>query len=172
MGQMFDNVKQFFEDGHWKYHCDKDDTIIHFGMTCRNGSFQCVAHAREDAEQFVVYSHFPCNAPAEYRDKVARYLTRANYGLVIGNFEMDLDDGEIRYKTSICVRDSNLDNGMIKHAVGFNVNMMDKYMPGLMAIIYADADPDEKVNEIEGKKMGFDELGLPPDLKSFFESDE
>lgn len=32
--------------------------------------------------------------------RTAEFLTRANYGLVFGNFEMDMHDGEIRYKPS------------------------------------------------------------------------
>ena len=28
--------------------------------------------------------------------RTAEFLTRANYGLVFGNFEMDMHDGEIR----------------------------------------------------------------------------
>ena len=31
------------------------------------------------------------------RQDIAEYLTRANYGMVMGNFEMDYSDGEIRY---------------------------------------------------------------------------
>ena len=33
-----------------------------------------------------------------------KYLTLANYGVVNGNFEMDLSDGEIRYKSYVDAR--------------------------------------------------------------------
>jgi len=36
---------------------------------------------------------------------VNEFLTRANYGLNIGNFEMDFQDGEIRFKTAIDVEE-------------------------------------------------------------------
>ena len=41
----------------------------------------------------------PTHVREDKRDVVCRYITRANYGLRNGNLEMDLDDGEVRYKT-------------------------------------------------------------------------
>jgi len=42
------------------------------------------------------------------RGAVAEFINRANYGIIIGNFEMDFADGEIRYKTSIDVQGDKL----------------------------------------------------------------
>lgn len=35
------------------------------------------------------------------------YITGANYGLRNGNFEMDVEDGEIRYKVYVNVKGMN-----------------------------------------------------------------
>jgi hypothetical protein len=48
---------------------------------------------------------------------VAEFLTRANSGMVIGNFELDFADGEIRYKTSIDVEGDKLSYAIIKRLV-------------------------------------------------------
>ncbi len=66
---------------------------------------------------------------------IAEFITRANYGLVIGNFELDFSDGELRYKTAIDVEDDNLSFALIKQMVYANVIIMDKYLPGIMAVI-------------------------------------
>ncbi|MDJ1171766.1 hypothetical protein PMG71_20260 [Roseofilum sp. BLCC_M154] len=34
---------------------------------------------------------------------MAEFLTKANYGMILGDFELDLTDGELRDKTSIGV---------------------------------------------------------------------
>jgi hypothetical protein len=41
------------------------------------------------------YTHVQCRVPKEKRPVLIEYLTRANYGLWLGNFELDLRDGEI-----------------------------------------------------------------------------
>ena len=48
-------------------------------------------------------------APQATRPAMAELLTRINYGLIHGNFEMDYDDGEIRMKASLDVRSTPLD---------------------------------------------------------------
>jgi hypothetical protein len=88
--------------------------------------------------------------PEEKRVAMAEFITRANYGMRIGNFEMDFSDGELRYKSSIDVEDDHLSSPLIKHMVYPNVLMMDKYLPGIMAILYAGKSPRQAVEEVEG----------------------
>jgi hypothetical protein len=66
---------------------------------------------------------------------MAEFLTRANYGMVIGNFEMDYADGEVRFKTSVDVEDAHLNRALLHHIVHANLLMTDKYLPGITAII-------------------------------------
>ena len=56
---------------------------------------------RVDLEEFLFYAVAPIKTPDEVRPAVSEYVTRANYGLRIGNFELDYGDGEVRYKSSL-----------------------------------------------------------------------
>ena len=56
----------------------------------------------------------PIRVAEEQRQIVAELLARINYGLNIGNFELDMTDGEIRYKTSIDVEGGELTSGWWK----------------------------------------------------------
>lgn len=82
---------------------------------------------------------------------VAEYLTRANYGLPLGNFEMDFSDGEVRFKTSLDVEGEEymLTPAMIKSLVYSNVLTMDRYLAGMMAVIYGDASPEQEIAKAE-----------------------
>jgi hypothetical protein len=73
--------------------------------------------------------------PEERRMEVSHFLTRANYGLAAGNFELDFDDGEIRYKTAVQVTGETLDSMTIKRVVRTNGMAMETYLPGIGAII-------------------------------------
>jgi hypothetical protein len=78
-------------------------------------------------------------------------LTRANSGMIIGNFELDFADGEIRYKTSIDVKGDFLSFELIKQLVYANVMMMDEYLPGIMSVIDSDVEPKDAIAQIEGQ---------------------
>ena len=97
------------------------------------------------------YTVAPVKVPEEVRSDVAEYLTRANYGLRIGNFELDYRDGEVRYKTSLDFEGAELLPPLIRNTVYPSVNTMDRYMPGLMSVIYGGKTPFEAIEDIEGK---------------------
>jgi hypothetical protein len=65
--------------------------------------------------------------------------------MIIGNFELDFADGEIRYKTSIDVKGDILSFELIKQLVYANVTMMDEYLPGIMSVIDNDVSPEDAI---------------------------
>ncbi|HEY9605649.1 MAG TPA: YbjN domain-containing protein, partial [Allocoleopsis sp.] len=80
----------------------------------------------------------------------AEFLMRVNYGLILGNFELDFGSGQIYYKTTICTNDIHLNSALIERGVYANVWTMDKYLPGIMKVIYADVPAAEALAQIEG----------------------
>lgn len=139
----------FFEKDEWSFSINETEAILQITFQGDNSGWSCYARARETQQQAVFYSIFPVNAPEHKRNAIAEFITRANYGTVIGNFELDFDDGEIRYKTSIDVEDDRLSFALIENLVYANVSTMDKYLPGMMSIIYADVEPKQAIDLIE-----------------------
>jgi hypothetical protein len=120
------------------------------GFSSKNGQLTCYAQIRVDLEQLIIYAVAPVKVPEETRVAVAEYITRANYGLRIGNVEMDFSDGEVRYKSSLDFEGETLTPQLIKMAIYPAVQTMDHYVPGLMAVIYGGKSPEEAVAEVEG----------------------
>jgi len=149
---VFDTMVQFFKEDEWNYRQLEGKPVLIMGFKGDNGTWQCYAQAREEQSQFVFYSVPSTNVPTEKRPAVAEFLTRANYGMVMGNFELDYSDGQVRFKTSLDVKDNEdrLCTGLIKRLVYINVLMMDKYLPGIMSILYAGTSPSEAIAKIEG----------------------
>ncbi len=149
-GPIFDAIVRFFREDNWYFEQLPGKPILRLGFRGNNGSWNCYAQAREAQQQFVFYSILDVNVPPNRRQAMAEFLTRANYGLVIGNFEMDFNDGEVRYKTSIDVEGDRLTSALIKQMVYINVLMMDRYLPGIMKVAFGNADPAQAIAEIEG----------------------
>ncbi len=70
--------------------------------------------------------------------------------MIIGNFEFDHSDGELRYKASYFY-----DSAFPDSAVVFLKNlytsfaMMERYLPGIMAVIYGNLTPEAAVSQVE-----------------------
>ncbi len=146
---IFDAMLQFFKDDDWKFQQLEGKPILRMGFAGKNGNWMSYAQAQDDKQRFIFYSILETKVPADKRQAVAEFLTRANYGLVIGNFEMDFSDGEVRYKTSVDVEGTQLAQSMIRVLVYTNVLMMDKYLPGVMQVIYSNTSPADAVAAVE-----------------------
>ncbi|MBN1873044.1 MAG: YbjN domain-containing protein [Anaerolineae bacterium] len=147
--RAFTTLGQYLTDDGWYPQQLENKTIYRMYYKGDNGELRCYAQIRVELEQFLFYAIAPVNAPEESRTNVAEYLTRANYGLRIGNFEMDYSDGEIRYKSSLDFEDEALTSNLIRNTIYPAVQTMDRYLAGLMRVMYNAQTPEEAIGDIE-----------------------
>lgn len=147
---IFETIVNFFHQENWQFQENLEIQSLNLGFQGKNGKYECCAIAREEQQQIVFYSILPIQTPENKRSTVAEFITRANYGIIIGNFELDFTDGEIRYKTSIDVDGNGLNFDLIQNLVYANIMMMDEYLPGIIAVINNNVSPEEAIKEIEG----------------------
>jgi hypothetical protein len=127
-------------------------TFVRFPFHGRHGEVVALARAREDARQILVYGLLPLRCPVARRGAMAVLVTRANYGMVIGNLEMDFDDGELRYKTSVDLGAAPFQAELVQHLVWANVLTLDRYAPAIQAVIAGEV-PEialARIEEAEG----------------------
>jgi hypothetical protein len=141
---------RFLEEDDWFPQQLPEKNIYRVGFSGKNGKYACYAAVRLELEQFLFYVISSVKAPEEARPAVAEFLTRANYGLRIGNFEMDYSDGEIRYKSSLDFEKERLSPTLIRNAIYPAVQTMDRYFPGLMKVMYGQKAPAAAILEVEG----------------------
>lgn len=149
MSQFLDIAEQFLKDDDWPYERDDEKNILKSGIGGGDVNFRVFIQAMDEADQLMVYTYSPNNVPEEKRLAAAEFVTRANYGLKIGNFEMDMSDGEVRYKASIDVEGAGLCTTMVKNLLGVGAAMMMRYHPGLMKLIYGDDSAEACIREVE-----------------------
>ncbi|GAB4324265.1 MAG: hypothetical protein Kow0010_06050 [Dehalococcoidia bacterium] len=155
MAALFDAVKRFFEEGGWDPGpVEGRPSALKMPYRGRSGAWTCVADVIDEADQVVFFSISPVHAPESRRGAVAEFLTRANYGIILGNFEMDYADGEVRYKTALDVEGDELSDALLRNIVLANLQAMDFYLPGLLAVIYGERLPAEVVAELESRSGG------------------
>jgi hypothetical protein len=148
--KIFEAIINFFTEDDWAYTKIQGEPTLRLAFQGQNGKWTCYAKAREQQQQFVFYSICPVKVPETKNLAIAEFIARANFGMIIGNFELDFTDGEIRYKTSIDVEGANLTFTQIKRLVYANVMMMDQYLPGIMSVIDSDVEPKDAIAQIEG----------------------
>lgn len=148
--KAFDTLIAFLEEDGWNPDVDREDLACFMGYHGENGRYSCVARVDGALDHLIFRVAAPVHAPVASRAAVAEYLTRANFGLHLGNFEMDFEDGEVRFKTSVDFEGTGLTPALVRTLAYPAVEAMDRYLMGLMAVFSGAKRPAEAIAEIEG----------------------
>ena len=108
-------------------------------------------HAYND--KLVLHMILPLSADEEERSKVAEFILRANYGLKVGGFDFDFNDGEISYRTSIYCGSNEFvapTYEQIDFALVIGMIMVEKYGDALVKVMFGILEPDDAIESVEG----------------------
>ncbi|MEL7039540.1 MAG: YbjN domain-containing protein [Cyanobacteria bacterium J06592_8] len=148
---MLQTMMDFFEEIDWAYDQlpDPPDTLMLYHEEPNVGGWTCYALARELQQQCLFYSECPIQIPEELWPAVSDFLMRANYGMPIGNFEMNLENGQIRFKTGIDIEGDRLSVPLFKAMVKANLTMMAQYLPGIVLVGLEERSPQVAIESIK-----------------------
>jgi hypothetical protein len=132
---ILEEIIDFFELEKWGFIKVKDQGILRLSYQGENGQWTCFALGNEELREFVFYSVFPLIIPENKRMGIAELITKINYGISLGNFELDFDSGTLNYKTSINVQNEYLTYDLIQPLVYKNIAMMEQYLPVILPVI-------------------------------------
>jgi hypothetical protein len=136
---IYDALSTYFKAGGLDVEEHEDQGWVATDGFGEHGSWLLVGQAYEERGQAAVYSVLPEKVPAEHRAAMAELHTRINYGLVLGNFEMDLEDGEVRFKASADFGGAEPDTPALKPLVAVALLQFDRWLPALRAVIAGEA---------------------------------
>ena len=149
--QLANAVKKMLDKQGFKYEWFDDNAAIRFG--CNLGKNQELQNARMTVyfqeNGFTSYATASISAEESNIDSVAEYITRANYGLRVGNFEVDYNDGEVRFKShhiSVNIIPSEEDLDFLVFAPLY---MWKKYGNGFVKVLLGGVSPKSAIEEAE-----------------------
>jgi len=147
---LFQAVTMFFEEMEWPFeHVEGQEGVLQTWYEGANGVFVCFCHCREDAQQLLFYVVAQERCPDEYLGAMAEFITRANFGMLIGNFEMDYSDGEVRYKASVDLEDAGMSTALLRNLVVAASTTFDRYYTGFHAVASGALGAVEAIVQVE-----------------------
>ena len=133
--KLVKQLKSYLDGNQWKYEYDKDRSAFKMTFSLKS--------KLKDTGVYVLCKNvgitFLFNIGVKPDEKSARetmeFLTRANYGLVNGAFEMDLSDNEIRYRVFLPCDDVPSAD-LIDTQFDVGLAMLQRYGDELLAVIF------------------------------------
>lgn len=114
-------IKDYFEQKQWHYSYfapqDSDSQQSHhLSLRMKNKDIDCgyLFRVQESGSLLAVYGILPFLIPESHQSAAMLLITQINYDMIIGNLEMDVNDGEVRYKNAIDVEALGLDEEILE----------------------------------------------------------
>jgi len=165
---IVDCLKQYFNDKQWHYthyrpKNNDSQKSHHLSLRMRHKQINCgyLFRVQEKNKLLAVYGILPFLIPESHKSAAMLLITQINYDMLIGNLEMDVNDGEIRYKNAIDVEAVGIDNEVIEHLLQ-SVVAMTTVANELFVDLINNQDPAEDMQTL------LLELRQQTDARTFF----
>ncbi len=134
MAALSQAVADHFAEAGVRYLRPDDGPTFFAPFELHSGNATLLAVCEEDAQRLMIRVMLPFNAPAARRLAVAEFITRVNYKLILGCFEMDFSDGELSFRATIDVENDRLTPALVHNLVGCSLATTDRFYTALAAV--------------------------------------
>ncbi len=146
-------IENFLKENEMKFiKVDEKDGVFLCDCTAENGSFRCIISCEDENEYLCIYVQSGIKIPENNRSAVSEFIMRANYGMRIGCFEMDLSDGEFRFRVSLISYETELAETILRRSFFIAIATMDRYCAGLLRVVYGGVAPEDAINDVENQE--------------------
>tara|TARA_B100000945_G_scaffold185442_1_gene148683 strand:+ start:483 stop:1208 length:726 start_codon:yes stop_codon:yes gene_type:complete len=128
-------AKEYLENDGWTFELLESHSTIAFGFEGNNGKWHCMIQTREKENQLIFYSSLENGVSQLMIENLMRFITIVNYRLVVGNFELDISDGELNYKTALDLDGIESSQALIRNIIHTNLATFDRHLPGIQSIL-------------------------------------
>ena len=144
--EAFQALVTHFEANDFRFLADPESKSVQLFITGDAVVYNCRVQLTHGDELIQVRIHYPVVArDPKIRPLVAEALARANHGLSIGNFDIDIDTGDIDFHLGQVIRGPGLDDEVIGGVFSAALATADRYFPAIMRVMFAGHTPADAV---------------------------
>lgn len=140
----------YIESKNFTHTANPQERKVTLTLNGKNANYRFVARITHDEEFLQVTAYYPFFVRDEkLRLSSAELITRANYCMPLGKFEMDLKDGEVRFHATHVIEGGILSQEMIERHMMTSYFTADRYFPAFMQHLHAGYTPEDAVYHAE-----------------------
>jgi hypothetical protein len=152
--KISDVVLEFLQkDVGWDYN-QLDNNCFEAFVPGDNCIIQLIWIPYDDDKQLRIVGNLPHYVPQNSRLIVGEFLNRVNYLLRVGNFEMNYDNGEVRFRMFIDAEDMPLSTKLVKRTTIYSLWMLDRYYVKILDIHCGNSTPQDVIEKIKREEVG------------------
>ncbi|MDK9699845.1 MAG: YbjN domain-containing protein [bacterium] len=142
---LFEALQQFLDGSGLEYETIEANRGIRVAMELDNAQYSTLFLLGEN--NFIAVTVTPFRTPKSRRMRVIEMLNRINFDLAFGNFEMDREDGEIRFRAGFPHKHLPFPTEFWSPFVFMGFGMMNRFWPAIQAICWTNIPIEQALHD-------------------------
>lgn len=139
---LTERVRDALLAGDWKFEHSPDGKLFVIGCRGEHARWHMYIQIDARSELIHVYSEFDFLVPIDSRLAVAECITRINHAIQLGHFELNFNDGEVRFVGVLDALRDCADAKRLYRMADWSMVAMDRHFPALVKVAYAGVEPE------------------------------
>jgi len=129
---------------------DEDGAVVIFGAINTDiGLIRFGSWLHSTPDRMVFYVYHPIQILYSARAAVMELVTRLNYGLSWGCFELDMGDGELRFRVGLHMDGCEIERQLIQNAIHHGISTLLYYHSAVSSLLYDNMSPEQSLALLE-----------------------
>ncbi len=132
-------VREYIDDKKWRreeFDYDSGNIVYKVCLQMEHSKYITLYDIDPVRYRFGIFAYGSVIIPENDRVKVAEFFIRTNLCQYTGKFDLDMEDGEWRFSTTVNIKGSQLSKEMIDDMGNIALIELDSHFPAVMAIVH------------------------------------
>ncbi len=120
-------ISQALDANDVAYHTGERHASFEIGYRCKAAHFSIIVGAQQDPHLVLIIVKLPFVVPEDRRPAMAEAVVRANYGAIIGRFDLNMSKGDLNHAITVPLGDAELSASLFEEVLGCAVARCERY---------------------------------------------
>lgn len=140
-----------------------NESLLTVDLGLRNGHVRTIIAVDDPRGLVTVVSVCPFTAADGTTEQVMELVTRINRAIsTIGHFDLDVDSGSIRFRTSAMFGQAEPQQEAVTHLLFANWCLTNRHLPAIAAVLFTGTAPADALANLERDTQGSSSQPTPP----------
>jgi len=135
--KIFNTVEATLRNAELHYDID-NDIIFRFGIKGEHANYDVKMVCEEEMEFLMTIVTCSLCVPKDRLDRMCRWVTEKNYGLTLGEFKLDISDGELSFRITCPLDKGAVNEDIVTVAYSNALSTFDNTYEEIIRAIYLD----------------------------------
>ena len=143
------SVREWLIEDGWTPELLPDGRTFSFVYDGKNSELFVYVYIPTAIDILVVYCGCPFDIPDDTMDAAREFVARANYGMLVGCMELNVEDGDLRFRSGLDFRGISLTPDLFRNVLRPSPYGMDRYLPAIRALVIEQKSAVEALEVID-----------------------